>query len=131
MTKRAYDEWYPRRKLNESGWDVSKPDSVKFNSGSETCRHAVAKMIAAYYLKQEGYRISSEVRHPDRGEIDILAYSPERVIAVELETSPTEDVIRDKVDRYVHGPIQDCFVLNVGQMPENILDALEWVDNQL
>jgi len=135
MTKREYEEATHRRELQDCGWDVRKRDSVAFNSGSETARHAVCKMLVAHYLKQEqGYRIDSEVEHNDRGEIDIVAYGleDEPAFAVECETSPTEDVIEDKIERYVYNtPMRDVFVLNVTEMPSDIMDAYAWVESEL
>jgi len=46
--------------------------------------------------------------------------------------SPTEDVVSEKVEKYVHGrPPRDMFLLNVNEMPENILDAYGWVKDEL
>jgi len=135
MTKREHEESTHRRELQDAGWHVIKRDSVAFNSGSETAQHAVCKMLVAHYLKHEqGYRIDSEVEHEDRGEIDIVAYgvSDEPAFAVECETSPTEDVIKDKVERYVYNtPMRDVFVLNVTEMPSEIMEAYAWVSDNL
>jgi len=133
MTKRQYDDWKARQQLTDAGWNVSKTDSIQFNAGSETFRHLVAKSAAAFYLKHEqNYRVDSEVKHSERGEIDILAWNEKDIIAVECETSPTEEVIRGKLERYHEGtPIRDVFVLNVTEMPEEILPAYEWVSSQI
>jgi len=133
--KRRYDEFKHRRELQDSGWKVTQRDAVAFNSGSETARHAVCKMLVAHYLKHEqGFRVDSEVEHKDRGEIDIVAYgsSGEPAFAVECEHSPTEDVVQDKLERYVENtPFRECFVLNVGEMPSEIMEAYSWVGEQL
>lgn len=132
--KRAWDEYSHRRELQSAGWKVDQADKIEFNSGSETVRHAVCKTVAAMYLKQEkGLRVDSEVEHSERGEIDVIGYSGEgAAIAVECETSPTDDVVGDKLERYVEGtPFRDMFLLNVTEMPENIMDAYEWVGDNL
>jgi RecB family endonuclease NucS len=134
MTKRKRDEYRARRDIQDAGWRIEQQDKVAWNSGSETARHMVCKTLAGHYLKHEqGYRIVSEVEHSDRGEIDIVAYSLDGApIAIECETSPTDEVVQDKVDRYVHGTIfRDVFVINVSEMPENIMDAYSWVSEQL
>ena len=133
MTKRQYDDWRGRQRLTDAGWNVSKTDSIQFNAGSETFRHLVAKSAAAFYLKHDqGYRVDSEVTHPERGEIDILAWNADDIIAVECETAPTEEVITDKLERYYEGtPIRDVFVINVTEMPAEILPAYEWIVGEL
>ena len=132
--KRTWDEYSHRRELQSANWRVEKTDKVEFNEGSETVRHEVCKMLVASYLKREkGLRVDSEVKHPERGEIDVIGYSGEGpAIAVECETSPKEGVVSDKLERYVDGtPFRDMFLVNVGEMPENIMDAYEWVGEQL
>lgn len=134
VTKRQRDEYTSRRAIQDAGWRIGQEDKVAFNSGSETVRHATCKLLVGHYLKHEkGYRIDSEVEHEDRGEIDIAAYALEGApIAVECETSPTEEVIKDKLERYVYGTIfRECHVVNVTEMPDNIMEAYEWVSNQL
>jgi hypothetical protein len=133
MTKRQQSELSQRRELQSAGWDVNQKDSVAFNSGSETQRHAFCKLAVAWVLKERGYRIDSEVTM-DNGEVDILAYGREDgdIIAVECETSPTKEVVRDKIDRYVSGqPVRECFVLTVNDMPNTIQEAVEWARGEL
>lgn len=132
--KRQWDEYSHRRELQSAGWKVDRTDKIEFNSGSETVRHACCKTLVAMYLKKEkGLRVDSEVMHSERGEIDIIGYSGEgAAIAVECETSPTDDVVSDKLSRYVENtPFRECWVINVTEMPENIMDAYEWVGGQL
>jgi len=78
MTKRQEQYLAWRKELDKCGWDVTKVDSVQFNSGSETLHHLLAKTATAYILKQNGYRVDSEVEHPERGEIDIIAIPCEK-----------------------------------------------------
>jgi hypothetical protein len=120
------DNWEGYRTLQNAGWNVQKHNQVRFNSGSETIKHAVAKMLVAQAGARNGYRVSSEVDHSHRGEIDILLWgNPDRLtLAVECETSPTDDVIEDKVDRYVRDtPIDDLVLVNVTELPTDMLDA--------
>lgn len=131
---RTHAEWEDRQALQQAGWDITKPDSVQFNSGSETTSHRVCKLLAAGALKDRKYRIGSEVAHPDRGEIDVVGYGhPERrPVAVECETNPTDGVIEDKLDRYYRGtPFREVFVLAVDAMPAEIAAADEWVRAEL
>jgi len=127
MTKRQQQERTARRQFKNHGWDVPKTDSIEFNSGSETVKHCIAKTLAAHAGKQAGYRVASEVAHSgERGEIDVLLYAhPERLtLAVEAEVSPTDDVVQDKVERYVHNtPVDDLALLNVNSLSSDYLDA--------
>jgi len=84
-------------------------------------------MLVAHAATNAGYRVASEVEHGSRGEIDVLIYGhPDRLtLAVECETSPTDDVIEDKVDRYIRDtPIDDLALVNVSTLSTDMLDAL-------
>jgi hypothetical protein len=126
MTKRnnTYYAWLGE--LSRHGWDADKTDSVKFNHGSETEKHAHAKTATCLLLKDHGYRVDTEVTHAERGEIDVIAIpcdGDEHPFCIELETSPTEDTISDKVDRYHDGtPFRDIFIINVSELPTDILE---------
>ena len=131
MTKRKQIEFQARKELINHDWDVSKTDSVEFNGGSETTSHFIGKALAAQVLREHGYRVSSEVKHPLRGEIDVLAYG-EDIIAVEIETDPKPDVIKDKIKRYVEGtPIRDIFVIEPPTNTTRIAKAKEDIENRL
>ena len=132
-SEKVYYDWLGE--LSRHGWNAEKADSVKFNSGSETAKHIHAKTATARVLRLNGYRVSTEVVHPERGEIDCCAIpksDDQRPFAVELETSPTQDVIDDKLDRYYSGtPFTECYVINVSELPLNILDMGEQIAEQL
>lgn len=132
--RRQKAEYKDRHALRNAGWDVSKTDSIQFNSGSETFRHACVKLAAGFYLKTEiGYRVDSEVEMP-AGEVDVLAYGhpDRRPIVVEVETGVKQSVIDDKLERYVKGePVRDMFVLDPTQVSENVLQALEYAKENL
>jgi len=132
--KRQYSEFEHRRELEAAGWKVRQRDAVAFNSGSETVKHAVCKLLTCYVLKERGYRVDTEVEKEGVGEIDIVAYgiADEPAFVVEVETSPTEDIVKDKIARYHDNePYRDVFVLNPNDMPVNMLEAREWIQEQL
>lgn len=130
-TRRDYDEISTRKQLQAAGWDVQKQDSVKFNHGSETIDHLLCKLLTAYTLREQGYRVDTEVQMGS-GEVDVLAYSGEDKFVVECETDPTTEVVSEKVGAYVRGePVRECFVLPVDQMPLDMKAAQEWIAQEL
>jgi hypothetical protein len=127
-------EYSWRNELKRNGWDISKTDSIQFNSGSETTRHIVCKSLVGRYLKHEcNLRIDSEVTHPERGEIDIVAYGEESPpFAVEVETNVTDDVTSDKLERYYEGtPLREVYILELLDMPTDWNEAYQWVAEEL
>jgi len=131
MTKDQHDEWRTRSDLHSANWQVTKEDSIKFNHGSETFRHLACKTAAGWVLRDRGYRVDSEVVCPG-GEVDVLGYKRDDILVVECETSPSEGVVADKLERYVYGePPRDMIVLDVGELPEEFMGALKWVDEQI
>jgi len=132
-SEKVYYDWLGE--LSRHGWDCSKIDSVRFNSGSETAKHIHAKTATARVLRLNGYRVSSEVEHPERGEVDIVAIpkcDDQKPFAVELETSPADDVIADKLERYYSGtPFVECYVINVSELPLNILEMEQHIADEL
>lgn len=129
MNKRTHREYDHRTTLRDAGWDVPLQDMVAFNSGSETLDHYRAKALAAWVLKQEGCRVASEVEKDGVGEIDVIGYGiDDPPIAVECETDISDDVVRDKLERYVWGePFRDLFVVAVDELPADRDAALEYV----
>lgn len=128
--KRRKIEYSHRRELQNADIRVEQRDVIEPNHGLETWEHQVAKLAAAYIVSERGYRYDSEVEVP-QGEIDVLAYaSTDRdCFAIECETNPTDDVIRDKRRRYVEGlPIRDVFVIDVGNLPETHAETLDYVE---
>jgi len=121
--------WLP--KLRKGGWTFDK--SHRYNSGSETVAHATCKNLAGHYLQHEhGYQVGFEVTHEDRGEIDVVGIRESDIICVECETSPTGEVVDDKLERYVQEtPIRDMFLLNVSELPAEWMEAYRWIDNQI
>lgn len=127
-------DWSEYRALKDAGWNVQKNNQVRFNGGSESVDHSVAKMLAAHAGKEAGYRVSSEVPHPERGEIDVLLYGCDARIslAVECENDVQDDVVEDKVSRYVRGtPIDDIAVISLDSLSENIPEAYEEIKRVL
>jgi len=136
MTDRRNKEFYEEyRALKNNGWNVQKENQVRFNSGSESNPHYLAKCLAARVGHIEGYSVASEVVHPDHGEIDVLLWNhPERLTyAVETETSPTDEIIADKLERYVHSNpvIDDLLLVNVSDLPVDRIAAEEWIRGEL
>jgi len=130
MDKDQYDKLGSHMTLTNADWHVSK--ASRYNSGSETLAHSSLKHIVGHYLTHEcGYRVAFEVEMP-QGEVDVLGYSTDDIIIVECETSPTDDVIQEKLDKYVHGePPRDMFLLNVNDSPANIFECYEWVAEEI
>jgi len=121
------------RELKDWSVEVSKTNCVEFNSGSETAKHVIAKSLVGHIGLNNGYRVSSEVQCL-KGEIDVVLWgNTDRLsYAVECETSPTDDVVESKLQRYVkETPLDDMVVVNVTQLPENHRDALGYVAEQL
>ena len=120
------DNWQEYRALHNNGWNVNKHNQIRPNSGSETVKHLVAKSLVAHAGLELGYKVDSEVSHSHRGEVDILLFgNPDRLtLAVECETSPTDEIVQDKVDRYVSGTcIDDHVLVNVTELPTDMLEA--------
>jgi hypothetical protein len=136
MNKTEKIELEQRKALQTDGWQVEKKQSIESNDGfvNEQEIHLLGKIFSAKFLASLGYRINSEVRH-ERGhaEIDILAYGlRERLTyAVEIETSPKEKVIESKQEKYLTEHVDDMLVVDMSKMPMNMLDAQEYVHDQL
>jgi len=131
--EKVYYDWL--QSLSQAGWNADKTDSIKFNSGSETHLHVHAKTCVAQTLKDHGYRVDTEVEHPERGEIDVIAIpvaDDQKPFAVELEHSPTEEVIDDKLSRYFEGtPFTEVFVINLNRAPMGIVELKEHIRSEL
>ena len=132
MTKREKALWNQRKELADAGWDVSKRDSVHFNEGSETLNHAELKMVTCWYLKHElNYRVDTEVQLAS-GEVDVLAYSEDDIIVVEIETNADRATITDKIKRYITDePARDMFVLDPTDAPSELMERYEFVATEI
>ena len=132
MTKREKALWTQRKELADAGWDVSKRDSVHFNEGSETLNHAELKMVTCWYLKHElNYRVDTEVQLA-AGEVDVLAYSEDDIIVVEIETNADRATITDKIKRYITDePARDMFVLDPTDAPSELMERYEFVATEI
>jgi hypothetical protein len=130
---RVYHDW--KRSLNQAGWDVDRVDSIKFNYGSETAKHQHAKLAGAHILRDAGYRIDTEVTHPERGEIDLVAIptkESQKPFAVEFETSPTPEVVDDKLTRYFDGtPFTECYIVNLNDVGTDVIEMRKDIQMQL
>lgn len=131
MNKKAYEQY---NDLRREGVELQKHNQIRGNGGSETARHLVAKAFAFHAATNAGWRVSSEVE-TEHGEIDLVLHKDRdtRVWAVEVETSPTREVAKDKLNRYVKQQpgIDDMVLINVTEMPENIMKAYHYVNRQI
>jgi len=131
--EKVYYDWL--QSLSQAGWNADKTDSIKFNSGSETHLHIHAKTCVCQTLKDHGYRVDTEVEHPERGEIDVVAIptqDDQKPFVVELEHSPTKEVVKDKLSRYHDGtPFVECYVINLNRVPMEIVELKEHIRSEL
>jgi hypothetical protein len=131
--EKVYYDWL--QSLSQAGWNADKTDSIKFNSGSETHLHLHAKLSTSALLKANGYRIDTEVEHSERGEVDVVAIptqDDQKPFAVELEHSPTQEVVEDKLSRYFEGtPFTEVFVINLNRAPMGIVELKEHIRSEL
>jgi hypothetical protein len=121
------------RELKDHAVEVHKHNQIKFNSGSETIPHVVGKALVGHIGRVNGYRVSSEVSVPD-GEIDVVLWGHDERLsyAVELETSPTQDTIDSKLERYVHStPLDDMILINLSDMPVDAIHAVDFLREEL
>jgi len=130
---RVYSSW--RRTLKQAGWEVDRYDSIKFNSGSETAKHMHAKMAGAHILKNAGYRVDTEVVHPERGEVDLAAIPTkerQKPYVIEFETSPTSEMTTDKIERYVENtPFVECYIVNLAKVDTDVIEMRNDIQMQL
>jgi hypothetical protein len=91
-------------------------------------------MVAFVGAREFDYMSDIEVTVPN-GDVDCLLWgvSDRLTYAVEIETSPTEETIQSKIDRYVHEipPIDDIVVLNANDAPLNMIESADWIQEQL
>jgi len=128
------DELTLVNKLQRQEVYVQNHSQVRLNSGSETAKHVVAKALVAQIASEQSWRVSSEVSVPE-GEIDILLHKTpqQRVWAIELETSPTQEVTQSKLNRYVkqNAGIDDIAIINISEMPIEIPHAKQYLQEEL
>jgi len=117
--------------LKENGWVVNQEDAVRFNEGSETLAHLHAKTVTAKVLKDQGYRVDTEVVMPN-GEVDVLGYSEQDMIVVECESNPDSNTFSSKLNRYVHDqPPREMFWIDVDAIPGNIGEAYQHITEEI
>lgn len=132
MNQRQHREFEHRKTLRDNNWEISQRDAVAFNGGSESLEHYLAKAAVAWHLKQQGYRIGSEVSKDGAGEVDLVCYGTEDPpLAIEVEKDMQREVILGKVDRYVSGePYRDLIPVDVDTLPD-VDELREWADEQV
>jgi len=135
MTKRQQQYLAWRKELDKTGWPVEKQDSIKGNHGSETAKHLHGKTATFRVLRKNGYRVSTEVEHPERGIVDVVAIPQqegEKPFVVELETAPTDDVVSDKIKRYHDGtPFYEMYLIDVNALPMDIMEMEAHIADEL
>jgi len=133
------DLYEPYRYLQDSGVDVSKERiGLRFNAAgaSESSKHVVAKALVSYVASRDyGYMTDSEVETVNGDEIDVLLWgvSDRLTYAVELETSPTEEVKKSKLNKYVHqiDAIDDMILINLNELPLELPYQVQFIREQL
>jgi hypothetical protein len=132
--KRRADKHKAKQLLQRNQVNVQNHNQIRPNAGSETFRHLVAKTAVCHIGINNGYWVSSEVETA-YGEVDVCLWgNPDRLTyAVEVETGNPKAVKEDKLNRYVERQpgIDDMILINVTDMPVNMLDALGYVSDQL
>jgi hypothetical protein len=136
MNKQQKIELTQRKELQSDGWHVSQAQSIKSNDGfvTESMQHLVAKLSAAMCLSEIGYRINTEVSHENgHAEIDLLAYglSDRQTYAVEIETDPGKARMKEKRYKYLTEHIDDMIVIDLNDMPENMIAAQSFIEGAL
>jgi len=129
------------RKLKRAGYNVNTDPTFTFNAGGsgETIQHCFGKLITAYVGLNNGYRADCEVTRETshgttHGEIDVLLYAPDRINrAVEIETNISEDIVADKLSRYVaDSPVVDeLHVIETKSLGSNVFDMRDTICSEL
>ena len=131
MSKRSKLLHGQLKELKDNGWIVNQSDAIYFNEGSERLDHLHAKTVTAKVLKDQGYRVDTEVTMPD-GEVDVLGYSEQDMIVVECESNPDSNTFSSKLNRYVHDqPPREMFWIDVDAVPGNIGEAYDFITAEL
>jgi hypothetical protein len=131
-TKRQRDSFEREQLLKSHGWDVDA--TIRENSGSETAKHLTIKALVGHILSERDLRWTMEAVHEDRGEVDVLCHGhPDGApFAVEVEANVDREVVRDKLERYVHDtPLREMFVLPVDDAPNDIDDLRDWIESRI
>jgi hypothetical protein len=136
MNKQQKIELTQRKELQSDGWHVSQAQSIKSNDGfvHESMQHLVAKLSAAMCFSEIGYRINTEVPHNNgHAEIDLLAYgcADRLTYAVEIETDPDKKRMKEKRCKYLTEHIDDMLVIDLNDMPENMIAAQSFIEREL
>lgn len=135
MNKRRNYKRKALAELHKHGIQAQKANQIRFNSGSETTKHAVAKLLVGYVAQVEDYWVSSEVECSNGKEIDVLLWGhPERLTyVVETETGWTAEKKSEKITNYVdpYPPIDDMLPIEVNSMPIDMLKAKSYIREEL
>lgn len=122
------------RELKDYGVEVEKRTNIRTNHGSETAAHIIAKALVTHIGTNNEYIVNGETPTPDGGAIDCCMWGhPDRLsYAVELEHSPTQEVIDSKLDRYVENtPLDDMILINLNELPTHRLEMVQFIADEL
>jgi len=116
-----------QRELAHAGFVVSaQPENVIVeNYGSETARHAHAKLAACRLLRREGYTVRCEIPVGSGEVCDVLAYGhPERrPIVVEIQDDMDQE--DSKREAFLRGPIREVYVVPLSELGDDF-ETLEY-----
>lgn len=111
------------RRLKRAGVEVSSQPTFRMNNGSETREHQVCKLLTARLVMENGWNADCEVTVQNKGEIDVVAYAPERLnYAIELETTPDQETKAAKLTKYVrsNSVIDDMELVDISDVPDAV-----------
>ena len=108
-------------------------ESNRFHSG-EKLKHHICKCMAAYLINDAGRDVAIECE-TENGEIDVLdlGESDEPARAIELETSYTPQVAREKYEQYAEPSelIEDVHTLPIAEAPDDLEELEEWLRERI
>ena len=104
--------------LQSRGYQIEKADSIKPNTGSETDKHLHAKAACARVLWNNGFRVSTEVKHEKGHILDVLGYgAPGRYpIGIELETGLDEQTATSYRELYYVDCMREIYCVDVSSL---------------
>lgn len=134
MTKK--DEWVKKQQAEDAGYNPKPWEGLQIHSDPTANparrRHEFCKFVIALVLDEKGRQWSSETTMAD-GRVDIFDMGPKdgRAVVYEVETAYSENKVTDKVDQYCKGPVRDVLVVNPSSVPDNLFDAVEYIENEV
>lgn len=121
------------RRLKRAGFDLDTHPTFAFNGGSESIKHAFAKLVSAYVGLQNEWCVDCEVSCPN-GTMDVVWYAPDKLnLVIEVESDATDDIIADKRAQYVRpfDCIDDLHWIEVTDLHPNVFDMRDSIITEL